>query len=117
MQYSLLIDETTSESNSDTSEEFESDIVSSLSSESENEDEKSVRVEDDLEKNDSETNDDEVPLYQGVKVSKLSALIIVMLICLRHNLSGQALIDLVKVLCALLPDGHKCVSSAYLLKK
>jgi len=106
VQYSLLINEATSESDSDTSEEFESNIVSSSSSESENEDKRSVRVEDYLEKNDSETNDDEVPLYEGAKVSELSALIIVMLICL----SGQALIDL--VLCALLPDGHKRVSSA-----
>lgn len=99
-------------------EESKSDTeVSSSSSESENEDETSDRVEDDFEKNDSETNDDEVPLYKGAQVSKLGALIIVMLFSLRHKLSGQALIDLVKVLRALLPDGHKFVSSAYLLKK
>ena len=44
-------------------------------------------------------------------------MILVMLFSLRHQLSGQALIDLVKVLRALLPDSHKFVSSAYLLKK
>ena len=40
-----------------------------------------------------------------------------MVFSLRHQLSGQALIDLAKVICALLPDGHTFVASAYLLKK
>lgn len=53
--------------------------------------------------------DDDVPLYESAKVSKLGAMIVVM-----HKLS---LLDLVKVLCALLPDSHKFVTSAYLLKK
>ena len=44
-------------------------------------------------------------------------MILVMLFSLRHQLSGQALIDLVNVLRTLLPDSHKFVSSAYLLKK
>ena len=64
-----------------------------------------------------EINDDNVPLYEGANVSRLGALVIVMLFSLRHQLSGQALIDLVKVLRALLPDGHRFVPSAYLLKK
>ena len=68
-------------------------------------------------KNDDEKNDDDIPLYESANVSKLGALIVVMLFSLRHKLSGQALIDLVKVLRALLPDGHKFVTSAYLLKK
>ena len=65
------------------------------------------------------TSDDDVhvPLYKGANVSKLGAPILVMLFSLRHQLSGEALIDLVKVLCALLPNGHKFVSSTYLLKK
>ena len=62
-------------------------------------------------------SDDDVPLYESAKVSKLGAMIVVMLFALRHELSGQALINLVKVLCALLPDSHKFVTSAYLLKK
>ena len=40
-----------------------------------------------------------------------------MLFSLRHQLSGQALTDLVKVIRSLLPDGHTFVASAYLLKK
>lgn len=64
----------------------------------------SVSVEGNFEKkkNDSETNDGEVPLYEGAKVLKLCALMIVMLFCLRHKLSGQPLVDLVKVLHALI---------------
>jgi len=91
--------------------------VTSTSSESEHDDEKSDLVDDDFEKDENGTNDDDVPLYEGAKVSKLGALIVIMLFSLRHKLSGQALIDLVKVLRALLPDGHKFVTSAYLLKK
>ena len=71
----------------------------------------------DPETNDEEIEDDSVPLYNGAKVSRLGALILVMLFSLRHQLSGKALIDFVKVLHALLPDGHKFVTSAYLLKK
>ena len=84
-----------------------------MSSDSEQE----VEESDDLENDDNETSDDDVPLYESAKVSKLGAMIVVMLFALRHKLSGQALIDLVKVLCALLPDSHKFVTSAYLLKK
>ena len=40
-----------------------------------------------------------------------------MLFSLRHQLSRQALTDLVKVIRSLLPDGHTFVASAYLLKK
>lgn len=61
--------------------------------------------------------DDNIPLYKGAKVSRLGALVLVMLFSLRHQLSGQALIDLLKVLHALLPDGHRFVASAFLLKK
>lgn len=100
---------------SDTSEEFESDfeLSTSLSSDSEQE----VEGSDDLENDDNETSDDDVPLYESAKVSKLGAMIVVMLFALRHELSGPALIDLVKVLCALLPDSHKFVTSASLHKK
>ena len=84
-----------------------------MSSDSEQE----VEESDDLENDDNETSDDDVPLYESAKVSKLGAMIVVMLFALRHELSGQALINLVKVLCALLPDSHKFVTSAYLLKK
>ena len=62
-------------------------------------------------------SDDDVPLYESAEVSKLGAMIVVMFFALRHKLSGQALFDLVEVLCALLPDSHKFVTSAYLLKK
>lgn len=60
-------------------------------------------------------DDDDVPLYEGAKVSRLGALIVVMLFSLRHQLSGQALTDLVRVICSLSPDGHSFVASAYLL--
>ena len=112
---SLLVNSSDLVGDSDTSEEFESDIElsTSLSSDSEQE----VEESDDLENDDNETSDDDVPLYESAKVSKLGAMIVVMLFALRHKLSGQALIDLVKVLCALLPDSHKFVTSAYLLKK
>ena len=62
-----------------------------------------------------DNDDDDVPLYEGVKVSRLGALIVVMLFSLRHQLSGQALTDLVRVIRSLLPDGHSFVASAYLL--
>lgn len=113
---SLLVDEPDPVDDSDTSEESESDIEVSTSSDSEHEHEESDIV-DDFEENDNEPSDDDVPLYEGAKVSKIGAMIVVMLFALRHKLSGQALIDLVKVLCALFPDGHKFVTSAYLLKK
>ena len=71
----------------------------------------------DPETNDEEIEDDSVLLYNGAKVPRLDALILVILFSLRHQLSGKALIDFVKVLHALLPDGHKFVTSAYLLKK
>ena len=71
----------------------------------------------DLQTNPEEISDDSVPLYSGANVSRLGAMILVMLFSLRHQLSGQALIDLVKVLRTLLPDSHKFVSSAYLLMK
>ena len=61
--------------------------------------------------------DDNIPLYKGAKVSRLGAFVLVMLFTLRHQLSGRALIDLLKVLQALLPDGHRLVASAFLLKK
>ena len=88
-------------------EESESDIERTDSSsnsefDSENEGETSDVVED-FEVNEEETSDDNVPLYEGANVSRLGALILVMLFSLRHQLSGQALIDLVKVLRALLP--------------
>ena len=113
---SLLVNSSDLVGDSDSSEESESDIElsTSLSSDSEHEDEKSDTVD---EKDDNEASDDDVPLYEGAKVSKLGAMIVVMLFALRHKLSGQALIDLVKVLCALFPDSHKFVTSAYLLKK
>lgn len=113
---SLLVNSSDLVGDSDTSEESESDIELSTISDSEHEDQESDIV-DDFENDDSETSDDDVPLYEGAKVSKLGAMIVVMLFALRHKLSGQALIDLVKVLCALLPDSHKFVTSAYLLKK
>ena len=61
--------------------------------------------------------DDNIPLYKGTKVSRLGAFVLVMLFSLKHQLSGRALIDLFKVLHALLPDGHRFVASAFLLKK
>ena len=51
-----------------------------------------------------------VPLFHKSSVSRLGAIIIVMLFSLTHQLPGQALLDLVK---ALLTDGHKFVSSTY----
>lgn len=106
-----------SDSDASGDEEFKRDFESSRCSsiEREYEDEESDFV-NDFEKND-ETSDNDVPLYEGAKVSKLSAMVVVMLFALRHKLSGQALIDLFKVLCASFPDGHKFVTSAYLLKK
>ena len=62
-----------------------------------------------------DNDDDDVPLYEGAKVSRLGALIVVVLFSLRHQLSGQALTDLVRVIRSLLPDGHSFVASAYLL--
>lgn len=115
---SLLVDEHAVSDSETSEEESERDIeLTSTSSDSENENETSDNVDDDFMKNDDEKNDDDVPLYEGANVSKLGALIVIMLFSLRHKLSGQALIDLVKVLRALLPDGHKFVTSAYLLKK
>jgi len=49
-------------------------------------------------------------VFQGL----IGAIIIVMLFSLPHHLPGQVLVDLVK---ALLPNGHKFVSSTYILKK
>ena len=80
------------ESDSETSKESESDTeqseVTSTSSESEHDDEKSDPVDDDFEKDENGTNDDDVPLYEGAKVSKLGALIVMILFSLRHKLSG-----------------------------
>ena len=59
--------------------------------------------------------DDNIPLYKGARVSRLRAFVLVMLFTLRHQLSGRALIDLLKVLHALQPDGHRFVASAFLL--
>ena len=61
--------------------------------------------------------DDNIPLYKGTKVSRLGAFMVVMLLTLRHQVSGRALIDLLKELHALLPDGHRFVASAFLVKK
>jgi len=58
-----------------------------------------------------------IPLYKGTEVSRLGALVLVMLFSLRHQLSGQGLIDLLKVLHALLLDGHRFVASTFFLKK
>lgn len=82
---SLLFDmPTESSSNSDTSDESDSDIeLFNTSSDSEHEDETSDFVED-VEKSDNETSDDDVPLYEGANVSKLGALILVMLFSLRQ---------------------------------
>ena len=113
---SFLVNSSDLGGDSDTSEESESDTELSTSSDNEHEDEESDIV-DDFENDDSKTSDDDVLLYEGAKVSKLGAMIVVMLFALRHKLSGQALIDLVKILYALLPDSHKFVTSAYLLKK
>ena len=60
--------------------------------------------------NSQEVSDDHVPLFHKSSVSRLGAIIIVMLFSLPHQLPGQALVDLVK---ALLTDGHKFVSSTY----
>ena len=68
-------------------------------------------------KNNEDLGGDDIPLYNGASVSRLGALVLVMLFSLRHQLSGQALIDLVKVLHALLPDGDRFMASAFLLKK
>ena len=68
-------------------------------------------------KSNEDLGGDDIPLYNGASVSRLGALVLVMLFSLRHQLSGQALIDLVKVLHALLPVGHRFVASAFLLKK
>lgn len=105
-------EESQSSSEESESETEQSDCGSDSECDSEQDDETS-----DPETNDEEIRDDSVPLYNGAKVSRLGALILVMLFSLRHQLSGKALIDLVKVLRALLPDGHKFVTSAYLLKK
>lgn len=99
----------------DSGQEDESDTEpSDSSSDSEFDD---SEQEEEIKRDNDEISDDDVPLYNGASVSKLGALILVMLFSLRHQLSGQALVDLVKVLRALLPDGHKFVSSAYSLKK
>lgn len=68
-------------------------------------------------KSNEDLGGDDIPLYNGASVSRLGALVLVMLFSLRHQLSGQALIDLVKVLHALLPDGHRFLASAFLPKK
>lgn len=105
-----------SQSSSDESEPEQSDSGShsecDSECDSENEDETC-----DSETNGEEIEDESVPLYNGANVSRLGAMILVMLFSLKHQLSGKALIDLLKVLHALLPDGHKFVASAYLLKK
>jgi len=67
---------------------------------SKHEDERGDVIED-LQTNPEEISDDSVPLYNGANV------ILVMLFSLRQQLSGQALIDLVKVLHTLLPDSHE----------
>lgn len=54
-------------------------------------------------------SDDDVPLYESAKVSKLGAMIVVMFFALRHKLSGQPCSIWLKVLCALLPDSHKLI--------
>jgi len=123
--FSVVIDK---ESNSEVSDTDDSDGVqdlwetdSSFSSDHERDNHDEASSSDgitDTECSGKQTNnDDNVPLYEGAKVSRLGALIVVMLFSLRHQLSGRALTDLVKVICSLLPDGHTFVASAYLLKK
>lgn len=123
--FSVLIDK---ESDSDVSDAYDSgdvqdlwetDSSSSSDHERDNHDEtSSSNGITDTECIGKQTNDDDdVPLYEGAKVLRLGALIVVMLFSLRHQLSGQALTDLVKVIRSLLPDGHTFVASAYLLNK
>ena len=112
---------TSSEESQSSSEKSESETEQSDSG-SDSECDSECNSEHDDETSNPETpdeaiEDDSVPLYNGAKVSRLGALILVMLFSLRHQLSGKALIDLIKVLHAFLPDGHKFVASAYLLKK
>ena len=64
----------------------------------------------DIQANSQEVSDDHFPFFHKSSVSRLEAIIIVMLFSLPHQLPGQALVDLVK---ALLTDGHKFVSSTY----
>ncbi|XP_022779489.1 uncharacterized protein LOC111320995 [Stylophora pistillata] len=105
-------DESPSSSEESESETERSDSGSDSECDSEHNNETS-----NLETNDEDIRDDSIPLYNDARVSRLGALILVMLFSLRHQLSGKALIDLVKVLRALLLDGHKFIASAYLLKK
>ncbi|PFX17606.1 hypothetical protein AWC38_SpisGene18062 [Stylophora pistillata] len=108
---------TCSDESQSSSEESEGEAEQSESGSDSECDSEHVNETSNPETNDEDIRDDSIPLYNGARVSRLGALILVMLFSLRHQLSGKALINLVKVLRALLPDDHKFVASAYLLKK
>lgn len=113
---SFIVDSVSDASGNEYESETErTDSSSDSEFDSEHEDETDDVIED-LQMNPEEISDDSVPLYNGANASRLGAMILVMLFSLRHQLFGQALIDLVKVLRALLPDSHNFDFSVYLLK-
>ena len=56
-------------------------------------------------------------LYQNAVISKMAALLIFHIFVTEHKLSNRAMEDLIRLINALLPSGHKFVRSGYLLKK
>ena len=62
-------------------------------------------------------DEDNTLLYQNAGISKMAALLIFHLFVTEHKLSNHAMEDLIRLINALLPSGHKFVRSGYLLKK
>ena len=62
-------------------------------------------------------DEDDTLLYQNAGISKMAALLIFHLFVTEHKLSNHAMEDLIRLINALLPSGHKFVRSGYLLKK
>lgn len=62
-------------------------------------------------------DEDNTLLYQNAGISKMAALLIFHLFVTEHKLSNHAIEDLIRLINALLPSGHKFVRSGYSLKK
>ncbi|CAH1263932.1 Hypp2800 [Branchiostoma lanceolatum] len=56
-------------------------------------------------------------LFPGSPVSRGTCHLLVMTYAIKHSLTQSALEDLVKLIDAICPSGHKCAASAYLIKK
>jgi len=63
------------------------------------------------------SDEDNTLLYQNAGISNMAALLIFHLFVTETKLSNHAMEDLIRLINALLPSGHKFVRSGYLLKK